>query len=619
MNIFKNAALAAAVLLAALPSSAQIRGFHQAPLKDWEFSKDGSKWTTVTLPHCYNADDSQSKDYFRGEVTYRREIDIKNDKVDHYLCFEGAAQSCKVRINGDVVASHKGGYTPFSVKINEGLKLGTNTVEVTCSNLPNPSMVPLNPDFNLYGGLHGQVWLLDMEDLYLSPVEYGQYRLRVETPEVSEAKVTTNVRTMIKNPTRTETKILVRVQLLEPDGYLAYQADREIFVKAYSEYDFNHDFFLKGLHFWDGVNDPYLYTVRVEIFKGKRMLDIADTRIGYRYFEMDPEDGLRLNGKPYPLYGVGLRQDFAGKALAADESDYRQDLALVKELGANFVRMEDCPVGDSAYQLCDSLGLIVESDIPWTKVCGMNAKQSYFNNVNHQMGEMVSALYNHPSVLFWGMWDGLSENGNTDEFQGSLDPDAVVGQTADLYDFVKETDPCRLAGVTDPSGLPVKAQQGLKSDWKSLSVRNLSEMQPDGVADAIKAARAASGFVELSSLADAPGQESTGLVSYDRQTRKDAFYLCKSLWNKNETTVRIAGGHPSFRASGKDAVIRVYSNAKSLTLYQNGSQVARKTSSGEPTGVIWTFPATKVKGDSATFKVVADNGVSDEVTVTRGK
>lgn len=465
-HIRKMLLAAAAIFFSLIPSFGQIRGFHQTRLDDWEFSKDGDRWSAVTLPHCFNAEDSGSKDFYKGEASYRREITINNDKVDHYLYFDGAAQSCKVRVNGEVVASHKGGYTPFSVKINEAVKLGTNTVEVTCSNEQNLSMAPLVPDFNAFGGLHGKAWLLDMEDLYLSPEEYGPFRLRVETPEVSTEKVTTNVRTMIKNPTRTETKILVRVQLLEPDGYLAYQADREIFVKAYSEYDFNHDFFLKGLHFWDGVNDPYLYTVRVEIFRGRRMLDIADTRIGYRYFELDGSE-LRLNGKPYALHGVGYHQDAVGKGLALDESDYRRDMLLAKELGANFVRMEDGPVGDFAYQLCDSLGFVVESDIPWTKVCGTNAKQSYFNNINHQMVEMVSALYNHPSILFWGMWDGISEENNNDSLQGPLDPDALVEQTSELYDSIKEIDPLRLAGVEGASGLPSQTLQSLKADWKS--------------------------------------------------------------------------------------------------------------------------------------------------------
>ena len=107
-----------------------------------------------------------------------------------------------------------------------------------------------------------------------------------------------------------------------------------------------------------------------------------------------------------------------------------------------------------------------------------------------------------------------------------------------------------------------------------------------------------------------------GLVTRDRQTKKDVFYLYKSLWNKKETTVYITSRRLRSLPAGRDFTIKVYSNAKSLTLYQNGKQIARQVSSGEDTGVIWTFPGIRLKKDSDTFRVVANNGVKDEVTWT---
>jgi beta-galactosidase len=107
-----------------------------------------------------------------------------------------------------------------------------------------------------------------------------------------------------------------------------------------------------------------------------------------------------------------------------------------------------------------------------------------------------------------------------------------------------------------------------------------------------------------------------GLVTRDRQTKKDVFYLYKSLWNKKETTVYITSRRLRSLPAGRDFTIQVYSNAKSLTLYQNGKQIARQVSSGEDTGVIWTFPGIRLKKDSDTFRVVANNGVKDEVTWT---
>jgi Beta-galactosidase/beta-glucuronidase len=701
MNRSRLIAAFAAVLLVFVPAAAQIRGFHQTILKDWEFSKDGSSWEEIKVPHCYNAVDGHSPRYYRGEATYRRQIRISNDMVDHYLLFEGAAQACVVKVNGQTVATHKGGYTPFTVNITDAVKKGTNDLEVICDNREDLDLAPVTSDFNKNGGLHADVWQLDMEDIYFSPEEYGQFRLRVETPEVTERKVVTNVRTKIVNSSGKETKVLVRVQLLEPDGVLAYQADREFFVRAYSDYDFDHDFYLKGLHLWNGVKDPYLYTVRVEVFKGKRMMDIADTKIGYRNYSLDPEWGFLLNGRPYPLRGVAMHQDTDGKALAMDVSDFRRDYRIVKELGANFLRLAHYPHNDVAFQLCDSLGIIVQTEVPWVNICGKNARQSYFNNIQHQMKEMISNLYNHPSIIFWGMWNELDEWGNKDDIQGPLDTDKVAAETEKLYDFAKSLDPDRLVGFTDDSRLARSGYANLKCDYcsqnlyygwyytpneftgfsEALANVRASKKEPINVAeygvginpfchtwDASQAVRNKEddtrhfeeygnlfhesyvrqiakmpwlGFTSAWVLFDFPvasrmegfmdssdGVNFTpsssrkfmndkGLVTRDRQTKKDVFYLYKSLWNKDETTVCITGRRLAGWPVDKALRVKVYSNAKTLTLYQNGKIVTKLYSSGESSGVIWVFPEVRLKTGQDTFKVVANDGTTDEVTLSR--
>ena len=79
-------------------------------------------------------------------------------------------------------------------------------------------------------------------------------------------------------------------------------------------------------------------------------------------------------------------------------------------------------------------------------------------------------------------------------------------------------------------------------------------------------------------------------MTRDRKTKKDVFYLYKALWNHSEETVYITGKRLEKRPEGKDFTLTVYSNAPSLKLYENGKLVAEKTSSEEPSGVIWKFP-----------------------------
>ena len=697
-------AVVAAIVLSVLPMGAQIRGFRQEQLKEWEFSKDGSGWETVTVPHSYNAEDGHSPYYYRGKATYRCNLRITDLKKTHYLFFEGAAQAAVVKVNGEQVAAHKGGYTPFSVDITEALSKGVNTVEVVCDNSEDLEMIPVTSDFNKNGGLHNPVWLLVMEDVYFSPDDYGMYRLRCETPVVTKKKVVTNVKAKLVNNGNRDSDILVRVQLLESDGRLGYQADREIHVGAFSEYDFDHEFILSGMHLWEGMKDPYLYTIRVELFRGKRMMDIAETKVGYRSIEMDPERGFLLNGHPYRLRGVAMHQDADGKASALTQADYRRDYRIVKELGANFLRLAHYPHNDFAFQLCDSLGIIVQTEVPWVNVCGANATQAYFNNIHHQMKEMVNNLYNHPSIAFWGMWNELDKWGNTSDLQGEFDAERVARETERLYNFAKKLDPDRFVGFTDCSRLARDGYPDLKGDFCSQniyygwywtpnefsgltsSMKKLHGMKPDtpfnvseygvGVnpychvwklSDAVRDKEDDSrhyeeygnlfhesyvrqikampwlNFTSVWVLFDFPvanRQEGymdsedgvkfvrnndrkymndKGLVTRDRQTKKDVFYLYKSLWNKDETTVHITSRRLRYFPAGEDLRIKVYSNAKYLTLFQNGRQVARLTSSEESSGVVWTFPAVRLKTDEDTFKVVANNGVTDEITLKKAR
>lgn len=208
-------AVVAAILFSVLPVGAQIRGFRQEPLKEWEFSKDGSSWESVSVPHSYNAEDGHSPYYYRGKATYRCDLRINDLKKNYYVLFEGAAQAAVVMVNGEQVAAHKGGYTPFTVNITEAVRKGVNRLEVVCDNTEDVEMAPVTSDFNKNGGLHNPVWLLVMDDIYFSPEDFGQYRLRCETPEVSRKKVVTNVKAKLVNTSNRDASILVRVQLLE--------------------------------------------------------------------------------------------------------------------------------------------------------------------------------------------------------------------------------------------------------------------------------------------------------------------------------------------------------------------------------------------------------------------
>ena len=343
------------------------------------------------------------------------------------------------------------------------LSASKNELEVICDNTERLDRIPLTSDFNKNGGLHNPVWLLECPPVHLSPDAFGLYRLHVSPVEVSDEKALGKAETRICNASGAEAPVKVVWTLSNAEGEEVLSHSETVSVAAGASADVVWDFTLENPHLWNGIPDPYLYTVSVEAGK-----DRAQTEVGFRYFAMDRVKGFQLNGKSYPLRGVSMHQDKADKASALWQEDYDADYEIVRELGANFLRLAHYPHNDYAFRLCDRMGIIVQTEIPWVNNCGEDAPEAYFDNIFQQMEEMVTSLYNHPSICFWGMWNELDSWGNIrGKLQGALDTRRVVEETAKLYDFTKKLDPYRYVGLTDDSMFQREGYTELKADYYS--------------------------------------------------------------------------------------------------------------------------------------------------------
>ena len=679
--------LVAAALVAASCSTPATR---QISLTEWQFSKDSVSYSPVTVPHSYNEIDGHSKAYYRGKGYYATSVKLGSAdlKGKVQLLFEGAAQAATVYVNGQQAAYHKGGYTPFVVDITPFVTKGSNTISVTCDNTEDVNLAPVSSDFNKNGGLHNPVSMYILPGAYLCTKNFGLHRVHVSTPEVSAQNATVKIAGKVVGELD---GIDVKVSILDADGKVCLSSEGPAQASGIDAV-----FKMENPHLWNGVKDPYLYTVKVEVMKGSKVIDQTCSRFGVRSFHMDQEKGFFLNGELYPLRGTSIHQDKHLKATALSRQDYIEDYEVVKELGCNFVRLAHYPHNDMAFDLCDEMGLIVQTEIPWVNICGVDAKPEYFENLHQQMTEMIKGLYNHPSIVFWGMWNELDTWGNTMAFQGPLDTKKVAEVTASLYDLAKSLDPLRLVGLTDDSVLTRDGYTALKTDYVSENryngwyygsfdgltpeivklheqgfIVNISEYGA-GVnpychtwkeADINNSDNAkhfeewgnlfheshlqqieAMPFLNFTSiwilfdfpvaartegyLDSADGVNFTenderkytndkGLVTRDRKVKKDAFYLYKSKWNSSEETVHITGKRLEAAPEGLAYTVKVYSNAKSLTLYHNGEKLQTLTSTGENTGVIWQFSPVTLKGESNSFKVVSDSGKEDEISLRR--
>lgn len=699
MNLLKKWMPVLASVMTFCAASAQNLGSDVTELKDWQFSKDGATWEKVTAPHSYNAIDGHSAAYYRGTATYKRTIDVSREDLQRpmFLLFEGAAQQATVNVNGRKVVHHMGGYTPFVVNLKSLVREGKNEVSVVCDNHEDVDLIPVSSDFNKNGGLHNPAFLLKMNPVYLSPEAFGLYRLHVSTPAVSREKASARVETQVINSSGKKQKLQIKAILRDKTGRTVAEQGQSLILPAGTERTVALQLNLDRPHLWDGLDDPYLYTVDAVVLnsKGKEQ-DKASTKVGFRFYEMTRNNGFFLNGRSYPLRGVAEHQDMDGKASALTHEDFDRDYKIIQDLGCNFLRLAHYPHNDYEFRLCDSLGLIVQTEIPWVNCLGKRATKRYFDVIHQQMTEMITNLYNHPSIVFWGMWNELDTWGNTEQLQGRIDTLRVRDESNRLYRYAKGLDPYRYVGLTDCSRFRMKPYEQIQCDYYSenryngwytqvgnmgqftkdmtdihnrMGVVNVAEygagvdpwchsastdekylrkddqrhfeeygnMIHESHARQIKAmpflnftslwilfdfpvANRQEGFYDSSDGVNFTANEARkytndkGLVTRDRQVKKDAFYLYRALWNKKSPTVYITSRRMTRRKKNEPFYVKVYSSSEDVTLYQNGEKVATQHVSGESSGVVYTFGPLQMKTNRDTFRAVVPDGTSDEVS-----
>ncbi len=561
----------------------------------------------VSLPHTWNAIDGQDggNDYYRGTCWYRTTLERPElkDGEKAYLEFDGAAMTADVYFNGEKLVHHEGGYSRFRADITEKITETGNVLLVSVDNSDNDRVYPQKADFTFYGGLYRMVRLVIVPKSHFSMDYYGGNGVKV-TPEVTlpgnggqpaSAEVTVEIWAEGGAEYVTVTAAGQTKQAEVTDGYAKTK------------------FRLDTVHLWDGVNDPYLYTAKAELNSG----DVVETRFGCRSFRIDPQEGFFLNGRPYPLRGVSRHQDRAGVGNALTLSMHQEDMEIIKEMGANTLRLAHYQHAQEFYDLCDENGIIVWAEIPYITMHLSGGR----DNTLSQMRELVIQNYNHPSIVCWGLSNEISAASPVNEellenhrelnrLCHELDqtrktvmanvfmlekesplleiPDInsynlyfgwYVGemiQTDEFFDEYHSTYPDRCIGFSEygadanPAYHSAHPDRGdYTEEYQCLYHEHMLRMIEER--PWLWATHVWNMFDFAADGRDEGGkhgENQKGLVTIDRKLKKDAFYLYKAYWSK-EAFVHLCGRRYVERVE-EVTKIKVYSNQPCVALYVDG-------------------------------------------------
>lgn len=614
-------------------------------IKEALFAKKGEEFETVSLPHTWNNLDGQDGggDYWRGEGVYKIFLPEHHDSKRQYIEFRGANHVAVVYCNGQKLGEHKGGFSTFRFELTDFMKDGENELTVVVSN-EECDVYPQQADFTFFGGLYREVCFIEVENSHFDLMQTGTSGVFV-TPHVS-GKI--RIDGFISNTENCQ----IRCRIKDREGKTV--VEKTITAESHTI----SDLMIKTPVLWDGLKNPYCYTAELTLLKEGKETDQVRELFGIRSFHVNPDDGFYLNGVRTPLHGVARHQDRKNMGWAITHREHEEDIEIIKEIGANTLRLAHYQHDQYFYELCDKAGFIVWAEIPF--ITAFRPGKEAYENTLSQMTELIAQNYNHPAICFWGISNEISVTCESEELYRNL---------CDLQALCKRMDPSRLTTMAQVSMLSMESDHNDITDVLSYNhyfgwyMGDVSEngpwldrfhkLYPDrclGVseygAEANIALHSANPeghdyseeyqayyhhemlkiFEKRPYLwsthvwnmfdfaADSrdeggcKGRNNKGLVTYDRKTRKDSFYIYQAYWSE-KPMVHICGRRFFDRTEDQRNIL-VFTNCSEVRLYVNGELAG--TSKSKDHGVLFENVALKDGVNEISVRTEKEN-VSDTI------
>ena len=616
------------------------------------FPKGDHVTEQVSLPHTWNAVDGNDGNgtFLRTTGVYTRTFTQPKQPREGgrtYVEVLAAALFATVKVNGQVATTHEGGFSIFRADVTDLCHEGENELTIEVSNEDTPSMYPASADFTFYGGLYRGVNLISVPNAHFDLDYYGGPGIKVTPVPTEDGGANFTVQAFVTNPAD---DLTVMYSIEDAEG-------NEVASAVRGSADTEVTIYVPDAQLWS-MDEPNLYTVTATLQRNNEAVDEIYANVGVRSFKVTPDEGFSINGVPTPLRGVSRHQDrvFEGNALTTEE--HYEDAMLIKELGANTIRLAHYQHSQDFYDACDEIGFAVWAEIPFISV--FKKGEGAHTHVMEEMKELIIQNYNHPSIMFWGISNEILIGGICQE---------LVDTHHDLQKLCKEMDPTRLTTIAHVSNTPVDGPMHRITDLESYNhyfgwyggkveengpwldkfhadhpdiCLGMSEYGCEGIINwhsndpkcrdyseeyqALYHEHMAQVFEDrpwiwashIWNMFDfgcsarneggVRGRNNKGLITMDRKTKKDSYFIYQAYWSK-KPMIHIAGRRHAQRA-GETTEIKVYSNQDTVVLYVNGKEVGQQSAHR-----IFKFNVALNEGFNAILAVAGD--VKDSITLEK--
>jgi len=627
-------------------------------------------WENVQLPHTHNKDDMQTdRNFFEGKAVYKKKFTLNpSDKEKRtFVKFEGVGSVAQVYINDSYIGEHRGGYSMFAFEITHSVDYEKeNTITVVTDNKARRDVLPINQFlFPIYGGIYRPVHIITTSKTNFVVTDRASAGIYIRQKNVSSKQADIQVEAKLETKEKTVQKADLVTEIRGYDGKLVSSDTKAVQISPQGVTYTIQTLRLKNPHLWDGVRDPYLYSVTAKLMVNGKELDVVKQPLGVRTIEIVAGKGVFLNGQKYPMYGVARHQDRQGVGSALSFEQHKEDFLLMKEMGVTTIRLAHYQQSPEAYALADTLGFLTWAEIPFVN------RVSYYENDNarQQMTELVKQNFNHPSIYIWGVHN---------EVYSKTADEQVPVLSRELNDIAKTLDPDRYTGAVTGYNV-IDRQENLSTDvqginhyfgWYGGKIEDLEpwaqKVQQDFPEYKVMLTEyGADGNIDI-------GQESVekpkdvvtgksfqenyqtethiqqwaviernpiivasyvwnmfefavpawnrggvnarnlkGLITFDRKQKKDSFYWYKANWNP-EPMIYLANRRDNKRTSATTK-IQVFSNLSAVTIEVNGKTYTAKQGVNAKHWVVEQVALKKGENIVKAYGKVAGKELSDEM------
>ena len=559
----------------------------------------------ISLPHTWNLDAlAGTGEYKQTTANYTRDIFVPAEWSNKrlFLKFHGVQNVADVFINGNHAGEHRGGWTAFTFEITPYVEFDkNNSVVVVVSNSYQNDILPTSTEVNLYGGIYREVELIVTEKTTVSPLYYGSDGILIHQNKITSNSVEATASVWITAPSDTKLCDLA-ISVQAPTGDIVYSRYLKGRIEPGKPVDI--PFTLEEPLLWS-PEEPNLYTITIGV--GTRQEDEVSVTTGFRTIEVTSKQGFKLNGERIPIQGVTLYHDRAAIGSALRTRHYDEDLAQIRDIGANAIRSATAPHSQYLYDCCDQMGMMVWIDTPFTRAPYLSdvfyfATDKFKQNGLQQLKEVIAQNYNHPSVVMWGIYslvwmrgangilDYIHQLNNTakqmdasrptvacsnQDGEMNFIPDLIVWQQnlgwergaindLDVWQNKLHTEWGHLRSAVaygEAGSIDQQANSSLRPmdiDPRWIPERWQTEFH-EGYArhlveDNLFWGLWINNMYEFGSVRHTDGISRRGLVSFDHKDKKDAYYLYRALWNKKEPTLHLTEKRRNVR---QDSVQRI--------------------------------------------------------------